>query len=125
MPFVDQSRILYCRTLKHVSFASYKLTAIFNSAHIEDKFARIQLMMLFDGNAIMYVDAVSGICSCEFATADVCGNVTGGVEPVRSAMRNGIYTRVVTMHRCIAILGPAIRVSYRDPIIGILKKKKN
>ena len=30
----------------------------------------------------------------------------------------------VTMHRCIAILGPAIRVSYRDPSIAILKKKK-
>ena len=29
----------------------------------------------------------------------------------------------VTMHRCIAILGPAIRVSYRDPSIAILKKK--
>ena len=29
------------------------------------------------------------------------------------------------MHRCIAILGPAIRVSYRDPSIAILKKKKN
>ena len=28
------------------------------------------------------------------------------------------------MHRCIAILGPAIRVSYRDPSIVILKKKK-
>ena len=28
------------------------------------------------------------------------------------------------MHRCIAILGPAIRVSYRDPSIAILKKKK-
>ena len=27
------------------------------------------------------------------------------------------------MHRCIAILGPAIRVSYRDPSIAILKKK--
>ena len=26
------------------------------------------------------------------------------------------------MHRCIAILGPAIRVSYRDPSIAILKK---
>ena len=25
------------------------------------------------------------------------------------------------MHRCIAILGPAIRVSYRDPSIAILK----
>ena len=25
------------------------------------------------------------------------------------------------MHRCIAIPGPAIRVSYRDPSIGILK----
>ena len=29
----------------------------------------------------------------------------------------------VTMHRCIAVLGPAIRVSYRDPSIAILKKK--
>ena len=28
------------------------------------------------------------------------------------------------MHRCIAILGPVIRVSYRDPSIAILKKKK-
>ena len=28
------------------------------------------------------------------------------------------------MHRCIAILGPAIHVSYRDPSIAILKKKK-
>ena len=28
------------------------------------------------------------------------------------------------MHRCIAILGPAIRVSYRDPSIAILTKKK-
>ena len=28
------------------------------------------------------------------------------------------------MHRCIAILGPAIRVSYRDPSIAILNKKK-
>ena len=28
------------------------------------------------------------------------------------------------MHRCIAILGSAIRVSYRDPSIAILKKKK-
>ena len=28
------------------------------------------------------------------------------------------------MHRCIAILGPAIRVSYRNPSIAILKKKK-
>ena len=27
------------------------------------------------------------------------------------------------MHRCIAILGPAIRVSYRDPSIAILNKK--
>ena len=26
------------------------------------------------------------------------------------------------MHRCIAILWPAIRVSYRDPSIAILKK---
>ena len=26
------------------------------------------------------------------------------------------------MHRCIAILGPAIRVPYRDPSIAILKK---
>ena len=25
------------------------------------------------------------------------------------------------MHRCIAILGPAIRISYRDPSIAILK----
>ena len=29
------------------------------------------------------------------------------------------------MHRCIAILGPAIRVSYRDPSIAIQKKKKD
>ena len=28
-----------------------------------------------------------------------------------------------SMHRCIAILGPAIRVSYRDPRIAILKKR--
>ena len=28
-----------------------------------------------------------------------------------------IRVRGVTMHRCIAILGPAIRVSYRDPSI--------
>ena len=26
---------------------------------------------------------------------------------------------VVTIHRCIPILGPTIRVSYRDPIIAI------
>ena len=32
-----------------------------------------------------------------------------------------MYIRVVSMHRCIAILGPAIRVSYRDPSIAILK----
>ena len=31
----------------------------------------------------------------------------------------GLHTRVVTMHRCIAILGPAIGVSYRDPSIAI------
>ena len=29
------------------------------------------------------------------------------------------WTRVVTMHRCIAILGPAIRVLYRDLSIAI------
>ena len=29
------------------------------------------------------------------------------------------------MHGCIAILGPAIRVSYRDPSIAILKKNNN
>ena len=34
----------------------------------------------------------------------------------------GCTTKVVMMHRCIAILGPAIRVSYRDPTIAILKK---
>ena len=34
-----------------------------------------------------------------------------------------LTVKVVTMHRCIAILGPAIRVSYRDPSIAILKKK--
>ena len=37
---------------------------------------------------------------------------------------HAICTKGVTMHRCIAILGPAIRVSYRDPSIAILKKKK-
>ena len=44
----------------------------------------------------MHVDAVSGICSCDAngATADVGGNVSGGVGPVRSAMRNGIYTTI-------------------------------
>ena len=35
-----------------------------------------------------------------------------------------VVSKGVTMHRCIAILGPAIRVSYRDPSIAILKKKK-
>ena len=35
----------------------------------------------------------------------------------------GTFGKGVMMHRCIAILGPAIRVSYRDPSIAILKKK--
>ena len=30
-----------------------------------------------------------------------------------------IHIRAVTIHRCIAILGPAIRVSHRDPSIAI------
>ena len=30
-----------------------------------------------------------------------------------------VSVRVVTMHRCIAILGPAIRVLYRDLSIAI------
>ena len=34
-------------------------------------------------------------------------------------------TKLVTIHRCIAILGPAIRVSYRDPSIATLKNKNN
>ena len=29
-------------------------------------------------------------------------------------LTGGVTTRVVTMHRCIAILGPTIRVLYRD-----------
>ena len=33
-------------------------------------------------------------------------------------------SKLVTIHRCIEIPGPAIRVSYRDPSIAILKKKK-
>ena len=35
-----------------------------------------------------------------------------------------LIIRGVTIHRCIAILGPAIRVSYRDPSIAILKQKQ-
>ena len=31
-----------------------------------------------------------------------------------------ISVKLVTIHRCITILGPAIRVSYRDPSIAIL-----
>ena len=46
----------------------------------------------------------------------------------RNASTNWLHADIsgkgVTMHRCIAILGPAIRVSYRDPSIAILKKKK-
>ena len=50
-------------------------------------------------------------------TIKMCKNDLYGVA-------SGSITKGVTMHRCIAILGPAIRVSYRDPSIAILKKKK-